>query len=119
DVYAIGECALHRGMIYGLIAPGWEMADLLAKELLGETVSFTGADMSTKLKLLGVDVASFGDAFAEERDGRTIVFQDLVTGIYKKLVLDAAGKKLVGGMLVGEADEYMSLLALAKSGADL
>lgn len=119
DVYAIGECALHRGMIYGLIAPGWEMADLLAKALLGETVSFTGADMSTKLKLLGVDVASFGDAFAEERDGRTIVFQDLVTGIYKKLVLDAAGKKLVGGMLVGEADEYMSLLALAKSGADL
>jgi nitrite reductase (NADH) large subunit len=119
DVYAIGECALHRGMIYGLIAPGWEMADLLAKELLGETVSFTGADMSTKLKLLGVDVASFGDAFAEERDGRTIVFQDLVTGIYKKLVLDAAGKKLVGGMLVGEADEYMGLLALAKSGADL
>lgn len=119
DVYAIGECALYRGMIYGLIAPGWDMADVLAKTLCGETASFTGADMSTKLKLLGVDVASFGDAFSDEQGGRTIVFQDLVSGVYKKMVLDPAGKKLVGGMLVGEAEEYMTLLSLVKAGGDL
>ena len=120
DVFAIGECALHRGMIYGLIAPGWDMADILARALHGDSSgSFKGADMSTKLKLLGVDVASFGDAFADEQGGRTIVFQDLVSGVYKKMVLDADGKKLVGGMLVGEAEEYMSLLSLVKAGGDL
>lgn len=119
DVYAIGECALHEGMIYGLIAPGWDMADILAKNLCGQTASFTGADMSTKLKLLGVDVASFGDAFADDRGGRTIVFQDLVSGVYKKMVLDAEGKKLVGGILVGEAEEFMALSALVKAGGAL
>lgn len=119
DVYAIGECALHSGMIYGLIAPGWDMADVLAKNLSGQTASFTGADMSTKLKLLGVDVASFGDAFADERGGRTIVFQDLVSGVYKKLVLDPEGKQLVGGILVGEAEEFTALSALVKAGGAL
>src|SRR5690606_5860874 len=102
-----------------LVAPGWEMADVLAKRLSGTEATFTGADMSTKLKLLGVDVASFGDAFADETGGRTIVFQDLVSGVYKKMVLDNEGKRLVGGMLVGEADEYMSLLSIVKSGGVL
>lgn len=118
-VFAIGECALHKGMIYGLIAPGWDMADILARTLVGEPGSFMGADMSTKLKLLGVDVASFGEAFADEQGGRTIVFQDLVSGVYKKMVLDPTGKKLIGGMLVGEAEEYMSLLSLTKAGGAL
>lgn len=119
NVYAIGECALHGGMIYGLIAPGWDMADTLAKNLCGQTAGFTGADMSTKLKLLGVDVASFGDAFADERGGRSIVFQDLVSGVYKKLVLDPEGKQLVGGILVGEAEEFTALSALVKAGGAL
>ena len=61
DIYAIGEAALHRGMVYGLIAPGWDMAEVAAARLVGRDVSFTGADMSTKLKLMGVDVASFGN----------------------------------------------------------
>src|SRR5690606_33932455 len=102
-----------------LVAPGWEMADVLAKRLSGTEATFTGADMSTKLKLLGVDVASFGDAFADETGGRTIVFQDLVSGIYKKMVLDNEGKRLVGGMLVGDADDYATLLSVVKSGGEL
>ena len=61
-IYAIGEVALHRGMIYGLVAPGYEMAEVARREPPGRgTRTFTGADMSTKLKLMGVDVASFGD----------------------------------------------------------
>ena len=65
-IFAIGETALHRGSVYGLVAPGYEMADVLARRLTGETAAFEGADLSTKLKLLGVDVASFGDAFADD-----------------------------------------------------
>src|SRR6185436_11467548 len=64
DVYAIGECALHEGRTYGLVAPGYRMADAVASQLAGGDERFAGADMSTKLKLMGVDVASFGDAFA-------------------------------------------------------
>ncbi|MGP8588333.1 FAD-dependent oxidoreductase, partial [Salmonella enterica] len=62
DVFAIGECALWEGKIFGLVAPGYQMARVAAAVLAGEDKTFTGADMSTKLKLLGVDVASFGDA---------------------------------------------------------
>src|SRR6185436_139935 len=69
NVYAIGECALANGMIYGLVGPGYAMADALAARLCGGDATFTGADLSTKLKLLGVDVASFGDAFADETAG--------------------------------------------------
>src|SRR5262249_44187464 len=73
-IHAIGECAVHRQTIYGLVAPGYEMADTLVARLTGEDRAFTGADLSTKLKLLGVDVASFGDAFAERPGVRSIVF---------------------------------------------
>src|SRR3954453_19872439 len=58
-VFAIGEVALHRGMIYGLVAPGYEMAEIVAANFAGEKRQFCGGDLSTKLKLLGVDVASF------------------------------------------------------------
>src|SRR5579859_329297 len=67
-IFAIGECALAQGMIYGLVAPGYEMADVVATNLLEGNKTFTGFDMSTKLKLIGVDVASFGDPFAAEPD---------------------------------------------------
>jgi nitrite reductase (NADH) large subunit len=119
NVFAIGECALHRNFIYGLIAPGWDMADVLAKHLSGREASFQGGDLSTKLKLLGVDVASFGDAFADERDAKTIVFQDLVKGVYKKIVINADCTQLLGGMLVGDADDYSNLVAVLKSGGAL
>lgn len=119
-VYAIGECALHRNQIYGLVAPGWDMADVLAKRLADdESACFGGADLSTKLKLLGVDVASFGDPFADERDGRSITYQDLIKGIYKKLVLDSAATRLIGGVLVGDASDYAVLTALLRAGGEL
>ena len=117
DIYAIGECALHRGSIYGLVGPGWEMADTLAKSMTGSPSEFSGADMSTKLKLMGVDVASFGDALASSE--RTIVYEDLVKGVYKKLVLSDDGERLLGGSLVGDSSEYAQLLHLCKSAEKL
>jgi len=109
DVFCIGESALAGGMIYGLVAPGYEMADALARRLCGEDARFTGADLSTKLKLLGVDVASFGDAFADESAG-SLVFEDRVRGIYQKLVLSMDGRRLLGGILVGDAEPYLPLV---------
>ncbi len=117
DIFAVGECALHRGMIYGLVGPGYEMADVVAQRLTGRRADFSGADMSTKLKLMGVDVASFGEALASS--DRAIVFQDSVKGVYKKLILSEDGQRLLGGSLVGEADEYARLLHLSKSGEPL
>lgn len=117
EIFAIGECALHRGMIYGLVAPGYEMADAVARTLTGTPTEFLGADMSTKLKLMGVDVASFGDSLSTSV--RTIVFEDRVKGIYKKLVLSEDCGKLLGGCLVGDAKEYAQLLHLTKSSAAL
>jgi len=77
NIYAIGECALCDGMIYGLIAIGYKMAEIVAANLCGGAKTFKGFDMSTKLKLIGIDVASFGDPFVNEPDGRSIVFEDL------------------------------------------
>jgi len=120
NIYAIGECAIHEGVLYGLVAPGYEMASAVAKTILGEKTEFRGADMSTKLKLLGFDVASLGDPFADEDEStRTVVYQDLVKGIYKKLIVDASGKKLLGAILVGDTVEYATLLPYARSGEDL
>src|SRR5262245_4025052 len=89
-VYCIGEAACYAGVIYGLAGPGYEMAAALADRLCGGDATFTGADLSTKLKLLGVDVASFGDAFADEALGtqaRRVVFGDRARWVYQKLVL--------------------------------
>jgi len=111
-IFAIGECALHEGTIYGLVAPGYEMAAVLARRLVGEDVEFVGADMSTKLKLMGVDVASFGDPFADAEGiaARKVVIEDAVAGVYQKLVVSADGERLLGGILVGDASPYMNLL---------
>ena len=111
DIYAIGECALYQNRIYGLVAPGYTMAGVAA-DILSETATstFTGADMSTKLKLLGVDVASFGDAFAKSPGAKEIVVADSFQGIYKKLVLNQDGSRILGGILVGDASAYGTLL---------
>lgn len=111
DIYAIGECALHNGMIYGLVAPGYEMAEVAASHITGELKSFTGFDMSTKLKLIGVDVASFGDPFAS----RSIVFEDALKGIYQRVNISEDGKLLLGGILIGDASAYNMLLQTVKS----
>ena len=110
SIFAIGECALHENMIYGLVAPGYEMADVVVSQLIGAEKSFHGFDMSTKLKLIGVDVASFGDAFVTEPDCRTIIFEDTHKGVYKRINISNDGKYLLGGILIGEADAYNMLL---------
>ena len=119
DIYAIGECALHRGTVYGLVAPGYQMAEALAKSLTGTPSAFKGGDQSAKLKLLGVDVASLGDPFADATGGRSIVYEDLVKGVYKKLVISGDKKRLLGGILVGDATEYANLLQVMRTGAAL
>jgi nitrite reductase (NADH) large subunit len=118
-VFAVGEVALHRETIYGLVAPGYEMADTLARNLAGQDAAFGGGDLSAKLKLLGTDVATFGEPFQDRRSTRTICLEDQVRGVYKKLVLRADGKQLLGGILVGDAAEYGRLLHLARSKAEL
>lgn len=109
-IFAIGECALYEGMIYGLVAPGYEMAEIVVSQLMDGNKLFYSYDMSTKLKLIGVDVASFGDAFITEPDCRTIVFEDTHKGIYKRINITTDGKYLLGGILIGDADAYNMLL---------
>ncbi|MGF7080201.1 nitrite reductase large subunit NirB [Mucilaginibacter sp. UYCu711] len=109
-IFAIGECALYEGMIYGLVAPGYEMAEIVVSQLMDGNKLFYSYDMSTKLKLIGVDVASFGDAFITEPDCRTIVFEDTHKGIYKRINITTDGKYLLGGILIGDAGTYNMLL---------
>jgi nitrite reductase (NADH) large subunit len=126
NVYAIGEIALYNNFIYGLIAPGYVMADVAAKVCaheLGiaalanpdEPPAFTGADMSTKLKLLGCDVASFGvnQPRPDDKDVSELVWNDPISRIYRKLIFNKSGSKLRGGILVGDASDYDLLHRLA------
>ena len=112
DIFAIGECALWNGQIFGLVAPGYDMARVVARTLSGEAAQFAGADMSTKLKLMGVDVASFGDAHGATAGSRTYQFNDDRKQVYKKLVVSDCGKHLLGGVMVGDASEYGTLLQM-------
>ncbi|KAI9496938.1 hypothetical protein BDB00DRAFT_970630 [Zychaea mexicana] len=120
DVFAIGECASHNDMVYGLVAPGYDMAEVVARNLTtrlnqSRKAAFRGADMSTKLKLLGVHVASFGDCFPDESKTQPLVYRDPFSGVYKKYIFTKDGKKLVGGMMVGDTNDYAKLLALVRS----
>jgi nitrite reductase (NADH) large subunit len=118
-IHAIGECALHSGMVYGLVAPGYEMADVLASVLTGGDKRFAGADLSTKLKLMGVDVASFGQYECGPDRAVPLSFEDPFAGKYKKLLFSPDGERLVGGILVGDASEYGQLSLLARTGDKL
>ncbi|WP_171013160.1 nitrite reductase large subunit NirB [Microbacterium sp. 2FI] len=111
-ILAIGEVANFDGACVGLVAPGYAMAEVAATRLLGGDASFPGYDLSTKLKLSGVDVASFGDAFATTPGALDVVYADPVAGVYKKLVLSDDAKTLLGGILVGDASAYGSLRPL-------
>jgi nitrite reductase (NADH) large subunit len=113
SVYAIGECALVQDRCYGLVAPGYDMAAVVVDQLIGTGErSFTGADMSTKLKLLGVDVASFGDALATTEGALEVRVDNPVARSYAKLVVSDDAKTLLGGVLVGDASRYASLRPL-------
>jgi nitrite reductase (NAD(P)H) len=145
DVYAIGECASWNNETYGLIGPGVEMADVLAFNLTqakGHSPrSFTRPDLSTKLKLLGVNVASFGDFFAD-RDGprmlplrtrpketpqgktkavasgppvKALTYKDPFSQVYKKYLFTMDGKYLLGGMMIGDTNDYIKLVPLVKA----
>ncbi|MCS3842554.1 nitrite reductase (NADH) large subunit [Microbacterium sp. AK031] len=119
-ILAIGEVANFDGRSVGLVAPGYAMAEVAATRLLGGDATFPGYDESAKLKLSGVDVASFGDAFGHTPNALDVVYTDPVAGVYKKLVLSDDAQTLLGGILVGDAAAYGSLRPLvgARLGAD-
>ena len=119
NIYAIGECALWNGMIYGLVAPGYAMARTVVADLAGNEASFTGADMSTKLKLMGVDVASIGDAHAKTPGALVYTYQNGDTAVYKRLVVSQDKKQLLGAVLVGDASGYGTLLQYCLNGISL
>lgn len=131
DIYAIGEVALYDNTIYGLIAPGYHMADVasknIAKKIIGKNgqyesaPAFDGADFSTKLKLLGCDVASFGinQPESDDSDVSELVWNDRLNGVYRKLIFNKPGTRLRGGILVGDAGDYSKLHSLSMSSTDL
>jgi len=120
QIFAIGECALWQNRIYGLVAPGYTMARTLAARLNADPdAAFTGADMSTKLKLLGVDVGSIGDAHGTTPGCRNIRFHDERAGTYGRMVISADSKKLLGAILVGDNGPYDTLLQYALNEIDL
>ncbi|PSU48688.1 nitrite reductase (NAD(P)H) [Photobacterium frigidiphilum] len=119
NVYAVGECALWQGRIFGLVAPGYSMAKAAVSHISGGTGAFTGADMSTKLKLLGVDVASIGDAHGQTAGAQSYTFNDEVEQIYKRLIVSEDGKKILGAVLVGDVDAYGTLLQMMLNDMEL
>ena len=119
DIYAIGECALWGGRIFGLVAPGYTMARAAAGQLLGDDTGFTGADMSTKLKLIGVDVCSIGDVHGTTEGSLTYAYTDQRTQVYRRINTSADGKTLLGAILVGDDTGYNDLLQYVLNGIAL
>ncbi|MFC5928541.1 nitrite reductase large subunit [Cryobacterium melibiosiphilum] len=112
NIWAIGEVASFGGRCVGLVAPANAMAEVVADRLLGGTATFTTVDDATKLKLSGVDVASFGDALAVTPGALEIVYADPARGLYQKLVVTDDAKTLLGGIFVGDATPYSALRPL-------
>ncbi|MEN4574625.1 nitrite reductase large subunit NirB [Pantoea agglomerans] len=118
-IYAIGECAAWQNRVYGLVAPGYKMAQVASDHLLGRDNAFTGADMSAKLKLLGVDVGGIGDARGTTPGARSVVWLDESKSIYKRLIISEDQKTLLGAVLVGDTSDYGNLLQLVLNGIPL
>ncbi|MFN2410444.1 MAG: nitrite reductase large subunit NirB [Halomonas sp.] len=119
-ILAIGEVALWNQSIFGLVAPGYQMAKAALATLTDGDTRFSGADMSTKLKLLGVDVGSIGDAHGNQNPGaRMFRYLDPLTQVYRKIVVSSDGKKLLGAMLVGDNSAYDTLLQYYSNGIEL
>ena len=150
DIYAIGECASWEGQCFGLLAPGVEMADVLSFNLVQAKHHtprlFKSPDLSTKLKLLGVDVASFGDYFADiegpkrlpakakKANGvngtnganssppypvKALTYRDPFQNVYKKYIFTLDGKYLLGGMMIGDTKDYVKLVPMVKNQKEL
>ena len=109
-ISAIGECALYDGRIFGLVAPGYRMAEVASGRLLGQDTAFAGADMSTKLKLLGVYVGSIGDAHGTALGCLSYTFRDPLKNTYQRLNISADGKKVLGAVMVGDTENYDQVL---------
>jgi nitrite reductase (NADH) large subunit len=117
DVYAVGECVEHRGLCYGLVAPLFEMAKVVAAQLSGDSsAAYTGSVTSTKLKVSGIDLFSAGD-FSEGDDSDEIVLRDPSRGVYKRIVLK--GDRVKGAVLYGETDDGPWLFDLLKKETDI
>jgi nitrite reductase (NADH) large subunit len=119
DIFAIGECASWAGRTLGLVGPGYRMADIALSQLTEEKVFFQGADMSTKLKLLGVDVGSIGDSLGNTPGTLRYVYSNPREQVYKSIVVRPDGKKLMGAVLVGDASDYDNLLQYYLNGIEL
>ena len=118
-IFAIGECALWNNRIFGLVAPGYTMARVVAATIAGEGLAFTGADMSTKLKLMGVEVGSIGDAHAKTPGALSYTYHNQPEGVYKRLVVDSEQKLVLGAVLVGDTSDYDTLLQYSLNGLTL
>jgi len=116
DIFALGECVEHNGQCYGLVAPLYEMASVLADNLLGGTSAYGGSVTATKLKVTGVDLYSAGD-FAKDDDREEIVLRDAVGGIYKRLVLQ--NNRIIGAVLYGETSDGPWFFDLLKKQTDI
>jgi nitrite reductase [NAD(P)H] large subunit len=112
DIFALGECAEHRGTCYGLVEPAYEQARVLARHLAGAAAIYNGSVVSTNLKVSGVGVFSAGD-FVGAEGSETIVLSDVKYGAYKKLVI--ADGRLTGAVLVGETGDALWYLELIRS----
>ncbi|MDX2321965.1 MAG: nitrite reductase large subunit NirB, partial [Moritella sp.] len=119
DVYAVGECASWNEQFFGLVAPGYKMAQVAVDHLLGNDNAFEGADMSAKLKLLGVKVGSIGDANGRTPGCKSFVYLDETEEVYKRIIVSEDGKKLLGAVLIGDTSDYGSLLQLKLNDIDL
>ncbi|KII76660.1 nitrite reductase large subunit NirB [Vibrio renipiscarius] len=119
NIYAIGECASWNGMFYGLVAPGYKMATVAVDHLLGSDSQFEGADMSAKLKLLGVKVGSIGDANGRTPGCKSYVYQNEELEVYKRIIVSADNKKLLGAVMVGDTSDYGDLQQLMLNEIDL
>jgi nitrite reductase (NADH) large subunit len=120
SIFAIGEVASYNNMVYGLVAPGYEMATQVVNQLLNqEPKPFKGFDMSTKLKLIGVEVGSFGDPFGESEPSKPIVYENKNSGIYKRINISLDGKRLIGGVLVGDTSAYSMLWQMVQNNMPL
>jgi len=120
SIFAIGEVALYNHMIYGLVAPGYEMADVAVEQIMeGDKTMRETIDMSTQLKLIGVEVASFGDPFIENDEVTAIVYENKFSGIYKRINVTKDGKALLGGILVGDSSDYNGLFQIYSNGMAL
>ncbi|MEX1033556.1 MAG: nitrite reductase large subunit NirB [Cellvibrionaceae bacterium] len=120
NILAIGEVAAWNNCCYGLVAPGYQTAKVAIATLTGGNALFQGADMSTKLKLLGVDVGAIGDAHGDQNPGaRVFRYLDQISQHYRKLVVSGDGRRLLGAMLVGDNSYYDTLMQYYSNQMDL